>query len=253
MNKKIPSTHPRLKSLLVREKLVGGFLRGLVAMEGLIAHGRGEAFDYLLGEQTTESALLAIKTASSSLLLARRPVISVNGNVAALCSKEVVELSRITNAILEVNLFYRDEKRERLIEKELIRNGAGKVYGVGSYASAQIAELPSERRRVDPNGIYAADVVIVPLEDGDRAEALVKMRKKVIAIDLNPLSRTARAAKITIVDNITRTLPAMVSFTKQLKRLKDVETLDRVVNEFDNKKNLAISLGIIRSGRNVPR
>jgi len=253
MNKKIPSTHPRLKSLLVREKLVSGFLRGLVAMEGLIAHGRGEAFDYLLGEQTTESALLAIKTASSSLLLARRPVISVNGNVAALCSKEVVELSRITNAILEVNLFYRDEKRERLIEKELIRNGAGKVYGVGSYASAQIAELHSERRRVDPNGIYAADVVIVPLEDGDRAEALVKMKKKVIAIDLNPLSRTARAAKITIVDNITRTLPAMVSFTKQLKRSKDVETLDRVVNEFDNKKNLAISLGIIRSGRNAPR
>ena len=253
MSKKIPAGHPRLKSLLIREKLVSGFLRGLVAMEGLIAHGRGEAFDYLLGEKTTESALLAIKTASSSLLLARRPVISVNGNVAALCAKEIVELSRITNAILEVNLFYRDVKRERLIERELIKNGAKRVYGVGSCASAQLAELHSERRRVDPNGIFIADVVMVPLEDGDRAEALVKMCKKVIAIDLNPLSRTAKVAKITIVDNITRTLPAMVSFTKQLKRLKDDVTLTRVANEFDNKKNLAISLGIIRSGRNAPR
>ena len=60
MSGKIPSSHPRLKSLLVREKLVNGFLRGLVAAEGLIAHGRGEAFDYLLGERTTESAHVAI-------------------------------------------------------------------------------------------------------------------------------------------------------------------------------------------------
>jgi 4-phosphopantoate--beta-alanine ligase len=58
----------------------------------------------------------------------------------------------------------------------------------------------SDRRMVDPDGIYIADVVLVPLEDGDRTEALVKMGKKVIAIDLNPLSRTSQKASITIVE-----------------------------------------------------
>jgi len=239
-----------LKSLLVRDKLVSGFERGLVVAHGLIAHGRGEAFDYLLGEQTTRTAGTAITAASAELLLARHPVISINGNVAAICAKEIVELSKVTNALLEVNLFYRDEKRERYIERELIKNGAGMVYGVGSRASARISELHSERRRVDPDGIYLADVVIVPLEDGDRAEALVKMGKKIIAIDLNPLSRTARVAQITIVDNIIRVLPNMVSIARELRSLDDEATLTKIIKEFNNKKNLEQSLRIIQGTKN---
>ena len=93
MNINIPPNHPRAKSLHVRELLVKGFKKGLVVPEGLIAHGRGEAFDYLLGEHTSETARVAEKAASSILLLANHPVISVNGNVAALCAKEIVELS----------------------------------------------------------------------------------------------------------------------------------------------------------------
>jgi len=245
MNRNIPLNHPRLKSLLVREKLVSGFERGLVVAQGLIAHGRGEAFDYLLGEQTTRTALVAITAASAQLLLARHPVISINGNVAAICAKEIVELSKVTNALLEVNLFHRDEKRERSIEGELINNGAGRVYGVGSRASAKISELHSERRRVDPDGIYLADVVIVPLEDGDRAEALVKMGKKIIAVDLNPISRTARVAQITIVDNIIRVLPTMVSIARELS-LDGEATLTKIIKEFNNKKNLEQSLRILQ-------
>ncbi len=250
MNGSIPLNHPRLKSLLVREKLVSGFERGLVVAQGLIAHGRGEAFDYLLGEQTTRTARVAITAASAQLLLARHPVISINGNVAAICAKEIVELSKVTNALLEVNLFYRDEKRERSIERELINNGAGKVYGVGSRASARISELHSERRRVDPDGIYLADVVIVPLEDGDRAEALVKMGKKIIAIDLNPISRTARIAQITIVDNIIRALPAMVSIARELRSLDGEATLTKIIKEFNSKKNLEQSLRILQGAEN---
>lgn len=252
MSAQIPSSHPRLKSLLIREKLVNGFVRGLVAGEGLIAHGRGEAFDYLLGERTTKFANLAIIAASASLLLARHPVISVNGNVAAICAKEIVELGEVASALLEVNLFHRADRRERSIEKELIKYGAGKIFGVGSRASARISELQSERRRVDPHGIYMADVVVVPLEDGDRAEALVKMGKKIIAIDLNPLSRTARVAQITIVDNITRALPAMVSIVRQLKCPKDDAILTNIIKGFNNKENLAHSLKIIQGGRNAP-
>jgi 4-phosphopantoate---beta-alanine ligase len=249
MNRNIPLNHPRLKSLLVRAKLVSGFERGLVVAQGLIAHGRGEAFDYLLGEQTTRTARVAITAASAELCLARHPVISINGNVAAICAKEIVELSKVTNALLEVNLFDRDEKRERSIERVLIKNGAGKVYGVGSRASAKISELQSERRRVDPDGIYMADVVIVPLEDGDRAEALVKMGKKIIAIDLNPISRTARVAQITIVDNIVRVMPTMASIARQLS-LDDKATLTKIIKEFDNKKNLEESLRIIQGAKN---
>ena len=75
----IPKSHPRATSLLIRERLVTGFDHGLVAKEGLLAHGRGEAFDYLLGEKTSKTAKLAIKAAAAQILLADLPVISVNG------------------------------------------------------------------------------------------------------------------------------------------------------------------------------
>ncbi|HIN08360.1 MAG TPA: DUF137 domain-containing protein, partial [Candidatus Poseidoniales archaeon] len=48
------------------------------------------------------------------------------------------------------------------------------------------------------------------LEDGDRCQALVEMGKRVITIDLNPLSRTARTAHVTVVDELTRVLPQLV-------------------------------------------
>ncbi len=243
----IPSSHPRAKSLYIRELLANGFKNGIVVEEGLIAHGRGETFDYLLGEDTTETARTAIKAACSLLLLAVHPVISVNGNVAALCSKEVVELSNIINADIEVNLFYWSEKREMAIQQELKKMGAKIVLGTRSVDSARIPQLRSERGIVDYDGIYKADTVLVPLEDGDRTEALVKMHKKVISIDLNPLSRTSKAATITVVDNVIRALPAMAIEAKQLKQ-QNSEILKRIVNEFDNRKNLSDSLEIIRCG-----
>lgn len=239
----IPPNHPRARSLHTREALVDGYRRGLVVAEGLIAHGRGEAYDYLIGECTTKTAQRAIKAAAAMLLLSRHPVISVNGNAAALCPGAIVELAKATGAAIEINLFYRTEERERAIKAELETHGAENVLGVGSRASATIPELQSERRRVDPDGIYSADTVFVPLEDGDRTEALVKMGKKVITIDLNPLSRTAKAAHITIVDNIVRAMPALAEAAHQLNGSK---SLKRIVDGFDNKKNLRESLKIIR-------
>jgi 4-phosphopantoate---beta-alanine ligase len=241
----IPSSHPRAKSLYTRELLVNGFRNGLVAPEGLIAHGRGEAFDYLLGEQTTKVARRAIKTACYALLLAKYPVISINGNVAALCTKEIIELSNITGAAIEVNLFYRSPEREQVIQEELKKNGVKTILGISSRASARIPGLQSERRRVDPDGIYKADTLLVPLEDGDRTEALVNMGKRVIAIDLNPLSRTAKAANITIVDNIVRAIPEMVIAAKNMKRT-DESIMNKIIKGFDNKLNLAESLKIIQ-------
>lgn len=221
-----------------------GYKRGLVVLEGLIAHGRGECFDYLLGEKTHDFAWKAIEAAATALLTAKHPVISVNGNTAALVPREIVELSRITGAKIEVNLFYRTREREEAIARWLKEHGAEEVLGVGDDASATIPELFSERRRVSPRGILVADVVLVPLEDGDRTEALRKMGKLVIAIDLNPLSRTARAANITIVDNVVRAMKHLVNKAREFKN-KSREELRKILETYDNNRILQEALRTI--------
>ena len=230
--------HPRAESLMVRERMVEYSKTGVVSISGLVAHGRGEAFDYLIGERTTDSAKRSIKAAASSLLQAKHPVISVNGNAAALSAGDLVRLSKVMGAALEINLYHRIPGREQAIEKVLREAGAEEVLGVGEDASAQLPEIQSERRRVDPRGILIADVVLVPLEDGDRTEALVKMGKRVIAIDLNPLSRTAQYATITIVDNMTRAAPALVKESEELKTASRGE-LSRIVSAYSNREALS--------------
>lgn len=241
---KIPETHPRLASLKTRERLIEGFREGYVAQAGLIAHGRGEALDYIIGEASTPQALVATRAAAAALLLSKHPTISVNGNLAALASEDTVKLAEVTNSQIEVNLFYRTLERELAIEKVLKKAGASKVLGVAESASATIPELGSERRRVDPNGILVSDTVVVPMEDGDRTAALRKMGKTVIAVDLNPLSRTSKAANITIVDNVVRAMPNLVLECKKLKT-EPKPMLQKLVKEFNNEKNLTNCLNHI--------
>ena len=59
------------------------------------------------------------------------------------------------------------------------------------------------------------------------------MGKTVIAIDLNPLSRTARAATITIVDNVVRALPRLAEAARSLKGAGR-EQLESIVRSYDN-------------------
>ena len=233
----IRKTHPRYVSLRTRERLVRGMRKGVVVPEGLVAHGRGEAFDYIMGEKTLTSAKRATKAAAAQLLLAKRPVISVNGNVAALVPRAISQLESVVPALVEVNLFHRTLNREKKIASQLRQNGVRKVLGIGDKASAEISGISSSRRRTDPLGIQGSDVVLVPLEDGDRVTALRKIGKTVIAIDLNPLSRTARAASITIVDNVVRALPSLVSEVRVLKSTPETE-LQRIIMSFDNSRNL---------------
>ena len=197
--------HPRYGSLKVRAGLARAQRAGIVVAEGLIAHGRGEAFDYLMGERTSASARRAERRAAEWLATARHPVLSVNGNVAALAAAEVARIARADPRIgVEVNLFHRSPARARQIAGLLRRAGVGKVLGV--RPTARIPGLPSDRARVDQRGIYLADVCLVPLEDGDRAEALRARGQRVISIDLNPLSRTSCAADLPIIDELTRAL-----------------------------------------------
>ncbi len=242
----IPPDHPRAESLRTRERLVHQWRRGVVADAGLIAHGRGEAFDYLLGEETTAPALEATRAAAAYLLLAKRPVISVNGNSAALVPGELVKLSKVAGAPLEVNLFYRSRNRLRAIAAVLKRAGAKQVLGVGSggHQTAIIPELSSMRRIVDAEGIFAADVVLAPLEDGDRLEALQRMGKTTIAVDLNPLSRTSQRATVTIVDNVVRAIPNLASMVEELGDTS-ASKLNAVLCEYDNQRVLGESMDLI--------
>ena len=236
--------HPRAESIRIRERLTRHVDSGVVSLAGLIAHGRGEAFDYMIGEKTTPPAEKAIEAAAASLLLAKRPILSVNGNVAALCADELVKLASVSGGRLEVNLFHRTPERERMVEKVLTAAGATEVLGIGEAASATIEEVYSDRRRVDPRGILIADVVFVPLEDGDRTEALVRMGKKVITVDLNPLSRTSQWSSISIVDNVVRAVPLLV---KEVERLREAEfgVLKRIEASYDNQKTLSEAIRIM--------
>jgi 4-phosphopantoate---beta-alanine ligase len=241
-----PKTHPRYLSLKIRDQLVDGVKRGITSAGGLISHGRGEAFDYLIGEKTTEVARKSINSAAALLLLAKNPVISVNGNVAALVPKELVQLSKIIPAKLEVNIFHASKQRELKIKDHLIKNSAKNV--LLPQKKYKIKYIDSNRKYVNKDGIYKADVIFVPLEDGDRTEALIKNKRKVIVVDLNPISRSAKKATITIVDNIIRVIPELIKSIRWYKKHNFTKKqLETAYKHHDNKKRLKQSLKIIKN------
>jgi 4-phosphopantoate---beta-alanine ligase len=232
---KIPKSHPRYHSLMTREQISEAMKQGIVHETGLIAHGRGEAFDYLFGETTIPPADVAEKVAAAALLCAKNPVISINGNVAALAADECISLAKSIPATLEVNLFHRTPERVNKIAILLRKKGVETIYGV--HPDARIPGLDSDRALCEKKGIFIADVVLVPLEDGDRCQALKRMGKTVIAIDLNPLSRTAQNATITIVDNVVRAVPKIEHWIYKLKKTKSSH-LEKIVTTWDNSKNI---------------
>ncbi len=234
----IPKDHPRYHSLKVRERLARCAEEGILSLEGLTAHGRGEAFDYLMGERTLESAYLAEKIAAALLRCAERPVISVNGNTAALAAGQIRDLQEACGAAVEVNLFHHTEERYQKITTYLRKNGVKILEGTSEH----LLPLSHSRALCLQEGIWTADVILVPLEDGDRCGALADMGKTVIAIDLNPLSRTARSATLTVVDELTRALAVITRFCRDL----DPDQARSLSRGFDNRVFLAGALQEIR-------
>ena len=72
------------------------------------------------------------------------------------------------------------------------------------------------------------------IEDGDFPYGLKKLGKNVIAVDLNPLSRTSRDSDITIVDNLVRVFPTLDRYMEEFKR-SDLESLKTILENYDNK------------------
>ncbi len=198
--------------------------QGLVTPTGLISHGRGEAFDYLMGEHTIAPALEAERAAAAFLLKAKRPVVCVNGNSIALDPKGLIGLAKAVPAKMEVNIFHRTEERMKQLVDYMVSQGADGILGLDP--DERIPNLTSDRALCTKEGIFDSDVIVVPIEDGDRAEALIAMGKIVISIDLNPLSRTSKVASVPISDEITRAVENITKFVEELrgddKQIEDI-------------------------------
>ena len=241
----IPKSHPRYESLLLRDKIVKASKEGYLADSGMIAHGRGEAFDYLIGEKTTYPAKRAMYVAVAALLLSDNPVISVNGNATALACDEIIKLANAIDAKIEINLFYRTDERVKIITKIYKDHGYDDILGSLDDDIEYIDNINNSRASASKTGIYSADTILIPLEDGDRAEILKKGGKNIITIDLNPLSRTSKMSDVSIMDNIIRAIPFMTKIAGDLKT-QDKKFLMDLVNEFDNDENLEESLQQIK-------
>ncbi len=200
---------------MTRENLVEMVHKGVVTPTGLISHGRGEAYDYLLGECTVAPAEEAERVAAALLLTAKNPVICINGNAAALDPQGLIAIANAVPAKIEVNLFHRTPERMESVISHLEANGAKEV--LGRVPDERIPGLDHDRALCTSEGIWSSDVILVPIEDGDRAEALVAMGKKVISIDLNPLSRTSRMATVPICDEISRATANILRFVEEMK------------------------------------
>ena len=244
----IPKSHPRYESLLLRDKIVKASEKGYLADSAMIAHGRGEAFDYLIGERTTYPAKRAMYVAVAALLLSDNPVISVNGNTTALAIDEIIDFANEINAKIEINLFYRTDERVKIITSLYRDHGYKDILGTLDDDIEYLNDIKNNRASASKTGIYTADTILIPLEDGDRAEILKKSGKNIITIDLNPLSRTSKMSDVSIMDNIVRAIPFMTKIAKDLKT-QDKKVLMDMITDFDNEENLKESIEQIKIKR----
>ncbi|MDX1534394.1 MAG: phosphopantothenate/pantothenate synthetase family protein, partial [Thermoplasmata archaeon] len=158
-----------------------------------------------------------------------------------LAAREVGALANATSARVEVNVFHRTEARVDKLAALLEGEGIPKV--LGRNPDATIPGLDQPRSLCSREGIYESDAVLVPLEDGDRAEALVRMRKAVLSIDLNPLSRTNRAATVAIVDEAVRALRIMAAFAGELESTEAAEDARQAYQKEANLQGVLAAIG----------
>ena len=105
---------------------------------------------------------------------------------------------------------------------------------LGESPNFKIEGLEGPRSNCTVEGIGGADTILVPLEDGDRCEALISLGKEVLVVDLNPLSRSSRMATVTIVYEVSRAFEGILSCL--------LNDSDYRHTEWDNRKSLKESL-----------
>ncbi len=145
---------------MVREHLAEMVKEGLVDPTGLISHGRGEAFDYLMGEKTIPPAREAERAAAAFLLKARNPVVCMNGNSIALDPQGMIALARAVPAKMEVNIFHRTEERMEKLIGYMESQGASDILGLAGGGNGllahEVVEGLAASMRYEPGGIHQA-------------------------------------------------------------------------------------------------
>ena len=116
------------------------------------------------------------------------------------------------------------------------------VPGAGIYYTAYYF-LRNDRALCTREGIWSSDVILVPIEDGDRAQALIAMGKKVISIDINPLSRTSRVATVPICDEISRATANILRFVEEMR--DDRSARLKMLDGFSNRECLRATVDSI--------
>ena len=169
----IPKDHPRYTSLVTRKHLADCARKGIFRGKDLPPTGAARR-SITCSAKKQAKAPAGLNTWPALLRTASRPVISVNGNTAALAAREIALLQKACGAKVEVNLFHRT-RNACSRSKPLLRDAGADVF---SGQAERLLPLSHDRAFSRRDGMYAADVVLVPLEDGDRCEVLVDMGKK---------------------------------------------------------------------------
>ena len=244
----VDPSHPRYQSLMMRKRVSEAGVKGMLADSAMIAHGRGEAFDYLLGEKTIDSALAATTEVAARLVKAKKPVLSLNGNAIALAGSEFLTIASQLGCPVEINIFYRTPQRMGALLAHLKLLNTNLDLGVeilGGIPNARIPGLEGPRAACQEDGIFEADVILVPLEDGDRCEALIAMGKEVLVIDLNPLSRSSRQGTVAVIDEVSRVAKNLVQLIPKKPKVTKwnndkglQDALDHIVESMSTKFEL---------------
>jgi 4-phosphopantoate--beta-alanine ligase len=91
------------------------------------------------------------------------------------------------------------------------------------------------------------DIVVVPLEVGDRVTALNAIGRTEIVIDLTPASRSSRTVDVLIIDNLIRAVPNVTTYARDLADTSS-EKLCEIVEVFDAEETLAAAETAIWEG-----
>ncbi|HIH40756.1 MAG TPA: hypothetical protein HA221_04260, partial [Halobacteria archaeon] len=88
----IPISHPRYRSIIVREKLVNAYNNNILNDEDLIDFGKEEAVDYFLGEKTTKMAYISYIISIMDMFLAKKPALILD-NISFILAEDTIRKS----------------------------------------------------------------------------------------------------------------------------------------------------------------
>ena len=88
-------------------------------------------------------------------------------------------MAKAVNAKIEINLFYRTDERVKIITQLYKDHGYKEILGTLDDDIEYLNDIKNNRASASKTGIYSADTILIPLEDGDRAEILKKWKKHI--------------------------------------------------------------------------